>query len=138
MKWQPIETAPKGKKVLVFGLVPGYAKRMTMIARFWPQHTLEVAEGYEDEDWVDLSESGNAYMPADWYEEVTGEDIPAIRIVPTHWMPLPPPPEEDKTTTTKISKEWCIRMALAEEGMEIGAGLTAIDPVCDGPLEEEI
>lgn len=35
---------------------------------------------------------------------------------------------------SNITKEWCLRMALAEGDTEIGAGLTAIDPVFDAAL----
>lgn len=92
MDWQLIDTAPRGKKVIVYGIVPGYMHPSTTIARFWPKHTLEVAEDYEDEDWVDRAEDGTAYMPADWYEEGHGEDR-LVNLKPSHWMPLPSPPE---------------------------------------------
>jgi hypothetical protein len=92
-EWQPIETAPKGKKVIVFGEVPGMSHPQTVVARYWTRHTLPVAEGFEDEDWVDLSGDGDAYMPEDWYEETMGEDVAAVNLKPTHWMPLPEPPK---------------------------------------------
>lgn len=93
MTWQPIETAPRGKKVLVYGVVPGYSHSMTTVARFWGEHTLEVAEDYEGEDWVDRDENGIEYMPADWYEENHGEGGPMVNLKPTHWMPLPEAPK---------------------------------------------
>jgi hypothetical protein len=95
MDWQPIETAPKGVKIIVFGDVPGRSFPQTMVARFWPQYTLPVAEGYEDEDWAEQSPHGESYMPADWYEETMGEEAPAVNLKPTHWMPLPAPPTND-------------------------------------------
>lgn len=69
MDWQPIHTAPHGKKVLVYGNIPGRVHPQTTFARYWPKHTLEVAEDFEGEDWADICEDGVAYMPADWYEE---------------------------------------------------------------------
>lgn len=52
---------------------------------------LEVAEGYEGEDWAD-EVNGDFYMPEAWYEEYEGEEQIAHNISPTHWMPLPEPP----------------------------------------------
>lgn len=92
--WQPIETAPKGKKVIVFGEVPGMGHNRTVIARFWSRHTLEVAEDYADEDWVEIDEYGVSYMPADWYEENHADNAPAVNLKPTHWMPIPAPPAD--------------------------------------------
>lgn len=93
-KWQPIETAPKGVKVLTYGIVPGMMHPQTTVARYWPRHSFEVAEGYEEEDWVDKSEDGSAYMPEGWYEE-NHEEESAVNLKPTHWMPLPVPPVEE-------------------------------------------
>lgn len=98
MTWQPIETAPLGTKVLVWAVVPGYMHKHVVLARFWKQHTLEVAEGYEEEDWAEIDEDGSAYMPADWYEEGFSEDgsLSMVNIKPTHWMPMPSPPTDEK------------------------------------------
>lgn len=94
--WQTIETAPKGRKIIVFGEVPGYGHRMMTFARYWPKHTLQVAEGYEDEPWAETDEHGQAFMPADWYEEIFSEEVPATNLKPTHWMPLPTPPDDEQ------------------------------------------
>lgn len=91
--WQPIETAPKRTLVLVYGEVPGYGHHRITLARYWEQHTLEVPCDYEDEDWVERDEHGDAYWPADWYEEVLTEDAPLVNLKPTHWMPLPQAPQ---------------------------------------------
>ena len=78
--WQPIETAPKGRIVLVH-----YKNRLgngrTMRARYYPEDTLEsdtTESGWADEGWYEESEAYEYMMPLD------GD--------PTHWMPLPPPP----------------------------------------------
>lgn len=89
--WMPINTAPKGRKVIVYGEVPGMMHPQTSVARYWLKHTLPVAEGFEDEDWVDRNNDGDAFMPEDWYEETMGESE-AVNLKPTHWMPLPSPP----------------------------------------------
>lgn len=90
-EWQPIETAPKGRKVIVS--VPNGNNRppITMMGRYWRRGSLEVAEGFEDEDWADVIDE-ISYMPEGWYEDCEVEDAPAHNITPTHWMPLPSPP----------------------------------------------
>ncbi len=79
--WQPIDTAPKGKIVLVH-----YKNRLgngrTMRARYYLPETLESDEsesGWADEGWYEESEAYEYLMPLE------GE--------PTHWMPLPPAPD---------------------------------------------
>lgn len=90
-RWQPIETAPKGRKLIVSVPNGKNHKPITMMGRYWPRGTFEVAEGYEDEDWA-VEVNGEFYMPEGWYEECEVEDAPAHNIDPTHWQPLPPPP----------------------------------------------
>src|SRR5690606_11825848 len=89
--WKPIDAAPRGRKVIVS--VPNGKNHapITMMGRFWPHGTLEVAEGYEGEDWA-VEVNGVFYMPEGWYEECEVEDAPAHNIEPTHWMPLPSAP----------------------------------------------
>ena len=79
--WQPIDTAPKGKIVLVH-----YKNRLgngrTMRAQYYLPETLESDEsesGWADEGWYEESEAYEYLMPLE------GE--------PTHWMPLPPAPD---------------------------------------------
>lgn len=99
-EWLPIEKAPKGRKVIVS--VPNGKNRppITMMGRYWRRGSLEVAEGFEDEDWADVIDE-ISYMPEGWYEDCEVEDAPAHNITPTHWMPLPSPP----TTSPKAIGE---------------------------------
>jgi hypothetical protein len=80
-EWMPIETAPKGRIVLVY-----YKNRLgngrTMRARYYQPETLDsdtTDSGWADEGWYEESEAYEYLMPLD------GE--------PTHWAPLPPAPE---------------------------------------------
>ncbi len=80
--WQPIETAPKGKTVLVH-----YKNQLgngrTMRGCYYPPETLESdteESGWADEGWYEQSEAYEYLMPLD------GD--------PTHWMPLPALPED--------------------------------------------
>ena len=87
--WRPIETAPKGRIVLVH-----YKNQLgngrTMRARYYLPETLEsdtTESGWSDEGWYEESEAYEYLMPLD------GD--------PTHWMPLPPAPD-----TTPPQREW--------------------------------
>jgi len=52
------------------------------------------------------------------------EGVGLYDIEPSHWMPLPDPP----ASPSKLTKEWCMRMAAIEGDDEVGAGLLARDP----------
>lgn len=93
MAWQPIETAPKGRIVLVH-----YKNRLgngrTMRARYYLEDTLDsdtTESGWADEGWYEESEAYEYLMPLD------GD--------PTHWMPLPPPPGSAQDASNTESKE---------------------------------
>jgi hypothetical protein len=68
MKWQPIETAPKDKRVLVWTGQEIYAAQ-------WAKNVFT-----SDEAWLIVR----------W----EGYDILSRNA--THWMPLPDPPEDEK------------------------------------------
>lgn len=79
--WQPIDTAPNGKIVLVH-----YKNRLgngrTMRARYHLSETLEsdnTESGWADEGWYEESEAYEYLMP--------------LEGTPTHWMPLPSAPD---------------------------------------------
>lgn len=82
--WQPIETAPKGRKLLLYYTQSNGVGR-TITGQYYLAGTL---------DWHDDAETnGDDYAPEGWYEAVeTHEDIQPTESPPTHWMPLPAPP----------------------------------------------
>lgn len=79
-EWQPIETAPKGRKLIV-----GYLNRAnrwrTVMGCYYEPETLESEEtesGWAEAGWYEESDTYDVIMPCD--------------CEPTHWMPLPAPP----------------------------------------------
>ena len=91
--WQPIETAPKGRIVLVH-----YKNRLgngrTMRARYYLEDTLDsdtTESGWADEGWYEESEAYEYLMPLD------GD--------PTHWMPLPPSPGSAQDAISLAAEE---------------------------------
>ena len=68
MKWQPIETAPKGES------------RQPVLV-YWANEE-EILMAW----WVDLHDEGKY-----WYTDSL-DYVPAAQL--THWMPLPEPPKE--------------------------------------------
>ena len=79
--WMPIETAPKGRILLVYYLNK-LGNGRTMRARYYLPETLDsdtTESGWADEGWYEESEAYEYLMPLD------GE--------PTHWMHLPAAPK---------------------------------------------
>lgn len=79
--WQPIETAPKGRIVLVY-YKNSLGNGRTMRARYYLPETLEsdtTESGWADEGWYEESEAYEYLMP--------------LEHDPTHWMPLPAGPD---------------------------------------------
>ena len=78
--WQPIETAPKGVKVIA-GYRNQLGKWRSVMARYYGPCTLELADDQVGDD--------DGFAPADWYEETeTHETTYLTDEVPTHWMRL--------------------------------------------------
>ncbi len=78
MKWQPIETAPKMKTVLLFAVTE--IDPSTKAVRNWKMDSGFWHTGYEDD----------APVMSPWCWE--GRQLRAMDVQPTHWMPLPEPP----------------------------------------------
>jgi hypothetical protein len=81
--WLPIETAPKGQKVIA-GYRNQLGKWRSVMGTYYPPNTLPTTD-----DWIADAE----YAPEGWYEESeTHEDIYPMDCPPTHWQPLPASP----------------------------------------------
>jgi hypothetical protein len=91
--WQPIETAPQQRKLIVF-YRNSAGKGRCVMACYYRAHSLEMESGCED--GADYDENEDVYYaPAGWYEEhETDDPMMPLAAPPTHWMPLPEPPAE--------------------------------------------
>jgi hypothetical protein len=91
--WQPIETAPQMRKIVVF-YRNALGKGRTVLACYYRENALEMDDDYADVGTYDEA-SGTSYATAGWYEEHE-HDSPLMPLdeQPTHWMPLPPAPRE--------------------------------------------
>ena len=87
-QWQPIETAPKMRKVIV-RYVNALGKNRCVLACYYLANALEMSDDYQDVGEWEGSENG--FAPEGWYEEVDhGGDIYHLSGDPIEWMPLPP------------------------------------------------
>ena len=77
MDWQPIETAPKGKRVLV---ASGDLIHIATYTRAWS----DLMRGYCDKWWI-------------------AQNLPFDHPKPTHWMSLPHPPA--KLSPPRLSEQ---------------------------------
>lgn len=81
--WLPIETAPKGQKIIA-GYYNVLGKWRSVMACYYLPGTLPATD-----DWI----ADGEYAPEGWYEESeTQETILQMDAQPTHWQPLPKAP----------------------------------------------
>ena len=91
--WQPIETAPKMRKIIVT-YKNELGKDRCVMACYYEANALEMNDDYADVGTYDEA-TGQSFAPAGWYEEVDHEgDVYALGGEPTHWRPLPAPPKD--------------------------------------------
>jgi hypothetical protein len=94
-EWQPIETAPQMRKIVVF-YRNALGKGRTVLACYYRERALEMDDDYADVGTYD-EESGSSYAPPGWYEEHDSDNpLMPLECEPTHWMPLPAPPIEQQ------------------------------------------
>jgi hypothetical protein len=90
--WQPIETAPQMRKLIVF-YRNALGKARCVMACYYRSHSLEMHDDYQDVGEYDEAE-GQSYAPSGWYEEHEHDSaLWPLDAPPTHWMPLPEPPK---------------------------------------------
>ena len=70
-EWQPIETAPKGRVILLWAVT-------------------DLGDGGEVRNWKMATGHTPFYGPIEWTWD--GYRLRQWDVQPTHWMPLPEPP----------------------------------------------
>lgn len=77
MQWQPIETAPKDERILLYRPTAGFPWARVVIGRFDSDRYAKRPRPYwpHELEWVTGKTEGRAANP-------------------THWMPLPGPPSD--------------------------------------------
>jgi len=97
MEWLPIESAPKGKPILVHYL-NSCGNGRTVKAFYIERFTEEASSDSENDEYNEADDT--YYTLPGWYEMIDNwEDYSSVAIHsdPTHWMPLPAPPAERST-----------------------------------------
>jgi hypothetical protein len=91
-EWQPIETAPKMRKVIVH-YVNALGKHRCVMACYYKAHSLEMSDDYSEVGEYNEA-TGESFAPEGWYEE-HDQDHPLMPLSdePDSWMPLPKPPD---------------------------------------------
>ena len=85
--WQSIETAPKGRKLIV-GYHNTHGNWRTIMATYYLPQTLLMEDDCDDLCYAD------GYAPEGWYEECESQDtIRRPDAPPTYWMNLPMAPK---------------------------------------------
>ena len=130
--WQPIETAPKQRKIIVHYLNEA-EKHRTVMACYYGEKSLEMHDDYDDVGTWD-EESGTLFADAGWYEE-HDSDNPILPLggVPTHWMQLPEPPATTDPTPAPQPQCAC-EYYWPGQGHHPDCPTRATDPTTDDPI----
>jgi hypothetical protein len=98
MSWQPIETAPHMKAILIHYQREFNGKTFDTIIKgiYYDKFAIESMDEEAEYD----EETDEYYVPEGWYEMIDNWDEYASSKLypehkPTHWMPLPALPKED-------------------------------------------
>ena len=97
MEWLPIESAPKGKSILVH-YTNSYGRGRTVKAYYIERFTEEASSDSENDEYNE--DDDTYYTLPGWYEMIDNWDdysAVAIHSDPTHWMLLPAPPTDRRT-----------------------------------------
>ena len=131
-EWQPIETAPERRTVLVF-YRNELGKGRTMRATFYPAGTLDM----DDDESAD--ENGQN-AESRWFEESDAyEYLMPLNGTPTHWMPLPDPPVVGSHGNQVLSEAGRSAPSEAQKDKnDHGALLLPADPLASPPSTEAL
>lgn len=111
--WQPIATAPKMRKIIVF-YTNALGNGRCAMACYYTAHSLEMHDDYAEAGEYDESE-GSSYAPEGWYEEHDSDNpMMPLQEAPTHWMPLPSPPDLASRSVATPGPKQCKPLASGE------------------------
>lgn len=102
--WRPIESAKKGRKLIV-GWVNPLGNWRSVMGRYYETGTLA-----SDDEVADTE----GYAPEGWYEESETQDT-LLPIAPTHWHEPPAPPAPAKTADSEGQARRPFKMHVSRE-----------------------
>lgn len=94
-EWQEIETAPKGRAVLIY-YTNSLGRNRIIKAVYVERYTEEASPDSDYFEWGEGDKEEFTCTPAGWFEQIDNlDDIYAVEVDsnPSHWMPLPEPPK---------------------------------------------